>query len=100
LTNLKATSIAENKVSVGNRKGMGAQMKLTKLFKDQNSGGNGCPTVYLGDTGELVVQGYQVDAGTYSELENVLPGEQAVRISADVILGAVERYREQIEQAR
>jgi hypothetical protein len=75
-------------------------MKLTKLFKDQGSGGNGCPTVYLGDTGEFVVQGYNVDAATYSELENVLPGEQAVRISADVILGAIEHYREQIEKAR
>lgn len=68
-------------------------MKLTKLYKDQGSGGNGCPTVYLGETGEFVVQGLTVDAATYSELENVLPGEGAVRISPEVILGAVERYR-------
>jgi hypothetical protein len=70
-------------------------MKLTKLYKDQNSGGNGCPTVYLADNGELVVQGHGVDTATFAELENVLPGEQAVRISADVVLGAVERYRGQ-----
>ncbi|MFF5171346.1 hypothetical protein ACFY3U_01765 [Micromonospora sp. NPDC000089] len=43
-------------------------MKLTKLYKDVGSGGNG--------------------------LENVLPGEGAVRIAAEVVLGAVERYRE------
>jgi len=71
-------------------------MKLRKLFKDQGSGGNGCPTVYLGDTGEFVVQGYEVDDETVGELENVLPGERAVRISADVVLGAVERYRSDV----
>lgn len=71
-------------------------MKLTKLYKDQGSGGNGCPTVYLAESGELVVQGYGVDSATFGELENVLPGEGAVRISADVIVGAVERYRSQI----
>jgi hypothetical protein len=70
-------------------------MKLTKLYKDQNSGGNGCPTVYLADNGELVVQGPGVDTATFAELDTVLPGEQAVRISADVVLGAVERYRGQ-----
>ncbi|MBB5159562.1 hypothetical protein [Saccharopolyspora phatthalungensis] len=70
-------------------------MKLTKLFKSQGSGGNGCPTVYLGENGELVVQGYRVDEATFAELENVLPGEGAVRISPDVILGAVEKYHSQ-----
>jgi hypothetical protein len=70
-------------------------MKLTKLYKEQGSGGNGCPTVYLADSGELVVQGYGVDTSTFAELENILPGEQAVRISADVVLGAVARYRSQ-----
>ena len=67
-------------------------MKLAKLYKDPSSGGNGCPTVYLGESGEFVVQGLTVDAATYSELENVLPGEGAVRISPEVILGAVDRY--------
>lgn len=70
-------------------------MKLTMLYKDQGSGGNGCPSVYVSDAGEFVVQGLELDAFTSSELENVLPGENAVRISADVILGAVDRYRSQ-----
>jgi hypothetical protein len=67
-------------------------VKLTKLFKDTNSGGQGCPTVYLADSGELVIQGHLLDTATTAELENVLPGESAVRISADIVLGAVERY--------
>jgi hypothetical protein len=41
-------------------------MKLTMLYKDEGSGGNGCPSV--------------------------LPGEGAVRISPEVIMGAIERY--------
>lgn len=69
-------------------------VKLTKLYKDQNSGGNGCPTVYLGESGELVVQGYLVDDATRTELENVLPGEGAVSIPPEVILGAVQRFRD------
>ncbi|MET8090617.1 hypothetical protein [Micromonospora sp. NPDC005220] len=69
-------------------------MKLTKLYKDPGSGGNGCPTVYLGESGELVVQGDLIDEDTVGELENVLPGEGAVRIPAEVLLGAIARYRE------
>jgi hypothetical protein len=68
-------------------------MKLTLLYKDQNSGGNGCPSVYLSDSGEFVVQGVELDDVTTAELQNVLPGETAVRISADIILGAADRFR-------
>ncbi|MFH9041385.1 hypothetical protein ACH4FA_18855 [Streptomyces sp. NPDC017966] len=75
-------------------------MKLTKLYKDQGSGGNGCPTVYLGETGELIVQGSLVDSATFTKLENVLPGEGAVRISADVVAGAMERYHSQHSEGR
>ncbi|MEU3093255.1 hypothetical protein ABZ690_00110 [Streptomyces sp. NPDC006967] len=75
-------------------------MKLTKLYKDQGSGGNGCPTVYLGETGELIVQGSLVDSATIAELENVLPGEGAVRISADVVTGAMERYHSRHSEGR
>ena len=75
-------------------------MKLTKLYKDQSSGGNGCPTVYLGETGELVIQGSIVDSATFAELENVLPGEGAVRISADVVAGAMERYHGRHSEGR
>ncbi|MCS7483877.1 hypothetical protein ACFFQW_32585 [Umezawaea endophytica] len=67
-------------------------MKITKLAKDQNSGGNGCPAVYLGETGELVIQGVQVDIDTFGRLDDVLPGETAVRISSDVVVRAVELY--------
>ena len=70
-------------------------MKLTQLYKDQSSGGNGCPAVYLGESGELVVQGQGVDEETFAELENILPGEGAIRIAPAVILGAADRYRSQ-----
>lgn len=68
-------------------------MKLTRLYKDPGSGGNGCPTVYLGEDGDLVVQGWSLDGDTAAELENVLPGEGAVRIAPEVVLAAIERYR-------
>ncbi|PSK95726.1 hypothetical protein CLV63_114159 [Murinocardiopsis flavida] len=68
-------------------------MKLTMLYKDQGSGGGGCPSVYLADSGEFVVQGIQLDAESLAALENPLPGETAVRIAPEVILGAVERYQ-------
>jgi hypothetical protein len=70
-------------------------MKLTRLYKDDASGLNGCPTVYLGETGEFVVQGSRLDAETYAELENILPDENAVRIAPDVVIGAVQRYQGQ-----
>lgn len=68
-------------------------MKLVMLYKDQGSGGNGCPSVYLAENGDLVVQGHAVDGGTFAELANVLPGENAVRIAPDVLEGAIERLR-------
>jgi hypothetical protein len=67
-------------------------VKLTMLCKDSGSGGSGCPSVYVGEDGDFVVQGVRLDSDTFSNLENVLPGETAVRISPEVILGAVERY--------
>lgn len=67
-------------------------MKLTMLYKDQNSGGNGCPSVYLTDSGDLVVQGSALDGTALAQLENVLPGESAVRVSPEVIMGAIDRY--------
>jgi len=72
-------------------------MRLTMLYKDQGSGGNGCPSVYVSESGEFVVQGPGLDAETMSELQNVLPGEHAVRISIEVMLGAVDRYRRQAD---
>lgn len=67
-------------------------MKLTMLYKDEGSGVNGCPSVYLTDSGDFVVQGVELDGDAFSQLENILPGEGAVRISPEVIMGAIERY--------
>jgi hypothetical protein len=67
-------------------------MKLTMLYKDEGSGTNGCPSVYLTDSGDFVVQGVELDGDAIGQLENVLPGEGAVRISPEVIMGAIERY--------
>lgn len=68
-------------------------MELTFLCKDENSGNGGCPSAYLADTGEMVVQAPAVDADTFGNLRNVLPGEQAVRIDPEVILRAAEMYK-------
>ncbi|GAB3214101.1 hypothetical protein ACQEU5_03675 [Marinactinospora thermotolerans] len=68
-------------------------MKLTMLCKDQGSGGEGCPSVYLADTGELVVQGAQLSHDDLSSLENPLPGETAVRIAPEIVIEAIRRYQ-------
>ncbi|HLU98496.1 MAG TPA: hypothetical protein VKZ89_16820 [Thermobifida alba] len=68
-------------------------MELTMLYKDGGSGAEGCPSVYLADTGELVVQGVQLAPEDLAKLENPLPGETAVRISPDVLIGALQRYQ-------
>ena len=70
-------------------------MKLTMLYKDQGSGGGGCPSVYIAENGDFVVQGHTLDSDTEGNLLNVLPGENAVSISADIILGAIESYKAQ-----
>ena len=68
-------------------------MKLTMLCKDEASGFKGCPSVCLDeDNGELVVVGRQADSETFEGLENVLSGENAVRIRPEVVLRAAEIY--------
>jgi hypothetical protein len=67
-------------------------MKLTILCKDEGSGKNGCPSVYLTDAGDLVIQGEALDGAAFAQLENVLPGEGAVCVSADLLTRAVELY--------
>jgi hypothetical protein len=47
------------------------------------------------DVIDVVIQGDELDQETFAQLENVLPGENAVRIRLDIILGAIERYQEQ-----
>lgn len=71
------------------------RMEITKLFKDPGSGNGGCPTVYIDESGAFVVQGHTLDDDTYSRLENVLPGESAVRIAPEIVLGAIAKYQEQ-----
>lgn len=67
-------------------------MELEMLATDDKSGGKGCPSVYLSDTGEFVVQGDGLDDTDFAKLANPLPGETAVRISPEVVLAAVEHY--------
>lgn len=64
-------------------------MRLQRLAKDDESGNFGCPTVYLAEDGEFVVQGGLVDADTRGRLENLLPGEGAVRIKRAVVEAAL-----------
>lgn len=69
-------------------------MWLAKLAKDGDSQITGCQTVYLDEGGWLTVQGDQIDAETYANLEHVLPGEGAVRIKPEVVVEAVRQYQE------
>lgn len=69
-------------------------MRLTMLAKDDKSQVKGCPSVYMADTGELVVQGMQLDAADMRQLQNPLPGETAVRIAPEVVFKAVEVYKQ------
>lgn len=64
------------------------------LAKDPASGGKGCPSVYIDDTGEFVVQGPALEADAWAKVENPLPGETAVRISPEIVMAAVERHRQ------
>lgn len=68
-------------------------MELKMLAKDSGSGGNGCPSVYLADTGELVIQGNTLDDATFGKLANVLEGESAVRIAPEVVQAALAKLQ-------
>ena len=69
-------------------------MALRMLAKDETSGRDHCPSVYVEDSGFGVVQGELLDDAGAAQLENVLPGEGAVRIRMDVLEAAVRRYHE------
>ena len=58
------------------------------IYKDEVSGGGGCPSVYAAD-GAFVVVGDQVAT---TGIANLLPGERAVRIPEEVLLGAAEEH--------
>ena len=69
-------------------------VRLRQLCKAAGSGATGCPTVYVDeDTGEFVVQGDLLGTDGAGALENLLPGEGAVRIDVETVLGAVDLYR-------
>jgi hypothetical protein len=69
-------------------------MKLRKLAKDPGSNTGECPSVYVAedDPTMLVVQGECLDADTTAELQDILDDETAVRISAETVVLAVDKY--------
>jgi hypothetical protein len=67
-------------------------MRVTMLAKDEESGRQGCPSVYIAEDGSAVVQGPEVDSGTLGNLSHVLPGETAVHIKPAVLKAAVAAY--------
>jgi len=73
-------------------------MKLSMLAKDGDSQHGSCPSVYVAESGELVVQGQQVDGQTWAEITDPLPGEIAVRIAPEIVLDAADKYRATQEQ--
>lgn len=69
-------------------------MKLRKLAKDPSSNQGACPAVYVAedDPAVMVVQGKLLDADTTAELHDVLDDETAVRIPAETVVRAAEKY--------
>jgi hypothetical protein len=61
---------------------------MRRLYKDETSGGGGCPSVYAED-GTFVVVGDQAETAGISDL---LPGETAVRVPEEVLVGGVEEH--------
>jgi hypothetical protein len=65
-------------------------MRLQMLAMDAQSGEKNCPSVHDDlDGTEFVLVGPTVDN---SQVENILPGEGAVRIKREVVIEAVQRY--------
>lgn len=64
--------------------GIPLTMRLTFLGTTSNNGN--CPTLYATDRGTLVVQGYAVtDPHAREQLRDLLPGEDAVEIPAELL---------------
>lgn len=66
-------------------------MELTLLAKALESGKAGCPSVYVAEDGNLVIQGNLLDGATETNLLNVLPGEGAVSISPQIVREALKQ---------
>lgn len=64
-------------------------MRLKLLAKDFESGKADCPLVYLAENGKLVIQGGLLDQATKANLLNLLAGEGAVEIDADIVRTAL-----------
>lgn len=58
----------------------GEAVKLTYLFKWSNSGGGNCPAVYDTDSGDLVIQGWNLADDEAGQLRNRAANESGVRI--------------------
>lgn len=69
-------------------------MRLQMLAKASDSKIERCPAVYVAqeDSTVMVVQGKLLDAQTTGELRDLLADESAVRIPAETVIRAVERY--------
>jgi hypothetical protein len=76
-------------------------MKLRKLAKDPRSNTGECPSVYVAedDPTVMVVQGKYLDDDTVAELHDVLDDETAVRIPAETMVRAVEKYLAERQRA-
>lgn len=59
-------------------------LNLTFLWKDNTSGGGGCPTLYAVDGG-YVVQGKMIDPATRATLRQLADDEDAVFVPANVL---------------
>jgi hypothetical protein len=88
---MRSSAASRNPVAA---KPIGGVMKLRKLAKDPSSNQGACPAVYVAedDPAVMVVQGKLLDAGTTAELDDVLADETAVRIPAETLVRAVEKY--------
>ncbi len=55
-------------------------MQLTPVLKWNNCGGENCPAVYDTETGDLVIQGWNLAADESEQLRNRGDDESGVRI--------------------
>ena len=79
-------------------RGTEINVKTTLLAKDADSGNGGCPSVHMREDGMAVVQAPEVDAETFGQLPNVLPGERAVYIDPQVILQAADEIKKHLQR--
>ncbi len=66
-------------------------MRIERLAKDPDSITRNCPSVYLAESGDLVVQGDLLDEDTTDRLEDVLAHEGAVTIKRAIVEEALRR---------